>query len=131
MWRANMQEVKVEAFNLGAVLGKAVEPRFAEAPVVVCAPVLDERPEFGEGHALRPVGDSLALGPANARQALPQIVECALRSAIGEGADGRICAGSPKLRQAGDRYGGSPFQECAARCCGDRSKVAAALRCNR
>src|SRR5262245_52987243 len=130
MWRANMQEVKVEAFDLRAVLGKAVEPRFATAPVVVRAPVLDERPELGEGHALRPVGDRFTLGPANARQALPQIVECALWSAIGEGANERICAGSSKLGQAGDRYGRSPFQECAARC-GDRSNVAAAFRCNR
>ena len=115
--RADVQEVNVEAVDLGAILVEAVQRRLAAPPVVARPPVLHERAQLGERHALRPIRDRLAFRPARVRQALPQIVEGALRRVIAEGSDGgtRGCAPYVPEPGRGDGRCGASLQHRAAR----------------
>jgi len=60
---ADMNEMDVEPVDLGYEIGQAVQFRLALAPVVVAAPVAREVLHHRKRHALRVVGDRLALGP--------------------------------------------------------------------
>src|SRR5215831_12142068 len=130
MRRANVQEMDLETIDLRAVLGKAVQPHLAAAPVIVRAPILDERTKPGERHTLRPICNRLTLRPPHARQSLVQIVEGALRRAKGEGHEGRISESPADACHAGGSDDRGPFQECTARYCADRSNVAARFHFN-
>ena len=55
-----------EAVDLGPELAELVELRLAAPPVVAVAPVRAQRLHLGQGRALRPVVDRLALRPARA-----------------------------------------------------------------
>jgi len=102
MTRTNVQEVNVEAVDLGAELRKAIQFRLATTPVVVRPPILDERPKLCERYALRPILDCLTFRPARLLQTLFQITESALRRLILEWRDSGVGLGE----QAGPaRYG--------------------------
>ena len=64
MLRTNVYEMNVQPVDLGDELRQGVEPRLDLAPVVARQPVLRELPGGRELHALRLVGDLLAIGPA-------------------------------------------------------------------
>ncbi len=52
-----MDEVKAEPVDLGAVLREGVDASLEPAPVILVAPVGDQRLSLLEGYALRPVAD--------------------------------------------------------------------------
>src|SRR3954452_18404618 len=70
----------VEPVDLGDELRQRVELRLARPPVVVGAPVARELLHQREGHALRIVGDRLALGPPGRVDAPAQVGELRLRN---------------------------------------------------
>jgi hypothetical protein len=84
-----MDEVEVEPINLGLELRDAREGPLTASPVIVSSPVLDQRSKLCERRALRPVADGLSIRPTRATESLFQVVEGALRRAVGEGLDSR------------------------------------------
>src|SRR4029077_14835716 len=77
--RAHVDEVNAEPVDLGAVLWEGVEASLEPTPVVLVAPVRDQRLSLLEGYALRPVTDSFPLRPSSGRQPTLEIVERLLR----------------------------------------------------
>src|SRR4029077_17185403 len=75
----HVDEVNAEPVDLGAVLWEGVEASLEPAPVVLVAPVSDQRLSLLEGYALRPVTDGFPLRPPRGRQPKLEIVECLLR----------------------------------------------------
>src|SRR6202008_1783504 len=76
---AHVDEVNAEPVDLGAVLREGVEASLEPAPVVLVAPVDDQRLSLLQGYALRPVTDGFPLRPPRGRQPTFEIVECRLR----------------------------------------------------
>ena len=76
---ADVDEVDVEPVDLGDELRQGVQFRLALAPVVVGPPVARELLHHRERHALRVVGDRLALGPPGRVDAPAQLGELLLR----------------------------------------------------
>src|SRR3954470_24073165 len=70
--RADVEEMDVEAVDLGDVVWKRVEPCFALSPVVLGGPVTGERLHRGELHSLRGVRDGLPLRPVGGADAAAQ-----------------------------------------------------------
>jgi hypothetical protein len=85
--RADVRELDVQSVDLGDELGQLVERRLDLAPVVVGAPVLDERLELRQLDALGPVADGLLVRPACRRDAPAEIDELLLWNVDAEGAD--------------------------------------------
>ena len=77
--RPDVDEVDVEAVDLGHELRDGVEPRLEPAEVVVVGPVPHERLHRRERDALRQVADGLLLGPARRLESSAQVIEVALR----------------------------------------------------
>src|SRR5579872_6161669 len=63
---------------LGPVLREGVDASLKAAPVILVAPVGNERLGLLEGDALRPVADGFPLRPPRGRQPTFQIVQCRL-----------------------------------------------------
>src|SRR5713101_5317823 len=61
--------------DLGPVLREGVDASLKAAPVILVAPVSNERLGFLEGDALRPVADGFPLRPPRGRQPTFQIVQ--------------------------------------------------------
>src|SRR4029077_10121348 len=80
MLRTNVDEMNVEAVDLGEELRQRVQPRFALAPVVLRRPVSREGLSRCELHALRCVRDRLAIGPPCRVDAPPQFGEFRFRN---------------------------------------------------
>src|SRR5690349_16812663 len=76
---AHVDEVNAEPVDLGAVLWEGVEASLEPVPVVLVAPVGDQRLSLLEGYALRPVTDGFPLRPPRGRQPKLEIVECLWR----------------------------------------------------
>src|SRR5690349_21172908 len=76
---AHVDEVNAEPVDLGAVLWEGVEASLEPVPVVLVAPVSDQRLSLLEGYALRPVTDGFPLRPPRGRQPKLEIVEGLLR----------------------------------------------------
>ena len=76
---ADVDEMNVEPVDLGHEVRQGVQLRLALAPVVVCPPVARELLHHRERHALRVVGDRLALGPPGRVYASAQLGELRLR----------------------------------------------------
>src|SRR4029077_11534395 len=76
---AHMDEVNAEPVDLGAVLWEGVEADLEPAPVVLVAPVGDQRLSLLERYALRPVTDGFPLRRPRGRQPKLEVVECLLR----------------------------------------------------
>src|SRR5258706_12912130 len=65
--------------DLSTVLRKGVEASLEPAPVVLFAPIGDQRLSLLEGYALRPVTDGFPLRPSRGRQATLEIGQRCLR----------------------------------------------------
>src|SRR5579864_2733357 len=65
--------------DLGPVLREGVNASLKAAPVILVAPVSNERLGLLEGDALRPVADGFPLRPPRGSQPTLQIVQCRLR----------------------------------------------------
>jgi hypothetical protein len=76
---ADVDEMDIEPVDLGDELRQRVELRLAPPPVVVARPVARELLHQRERHALRIVGDRLALGPPGRVDAPAQLGELRLR----------------------------------------------------
>ena len=98
-FETDVNEVNVDAVDLGHEHGQRVQPRLDLAPVVVGAPVADHLLEFRELRALRPVIDGLLVRPARGGDAPAQIDELLFRNVDAEGADGVAGGRSGQLRR--------------------------------
>jgi hypothetical protein len=122
--------------ELGPVLREGVDASLKAAPVILVAPVGNERLSLLEGDALRPVADGFPLRPAGLGQSPPEIVECGLGYSNLEGCHGfrrwgkhefrdlvGVCTGSFRDKLGGHRDTTacrSRTQELAARVEGRR-----------
>ena len=75
VWGAHVQEMNVEPVDLSSELRKAVEQRFATAPIIVLSPVLADLFDPLQRRALAPVVDQLCLRPASPLQSRLKIRE--------------------------------------------------------
>ncbi len=88
----DVDEVDVEPVDLGDELRQRVEPRLARPPVVVGPPVARELLHQCERHALRIVGDRLALRPPGRVDAPAKIAELLVGEGHLEGANSDAAA---------------------------------------
>src|ERR671913_1388070 len=86
MFRANVNEMNVEAIDLGDEVREGLQFLLALAPVVLLRPVARERLHRREPRALRLIFDGLLFGPARRRDAPPKVVEVLFRNVDLEGA---------------------------------------------
>ncbi|MNL26641.1 hypothetical protein D3C87_1481760 [compost metagenome] len=136
--RAHVDEMNVETVDLGDELRRRVEPGLDPAPIVVRLPVLRELAHCRKLHALRGVGDCLALGPLRRPDAPSQIDEAGLRHMHAQRADGRAAgwiagrAGDPDAWRAlagkGEFAQGPAGDGCRCRTHGIADKAAARWR---
>jgi len=75
MRRSLVNEMNVEAVDLGGELIESVQRGFPRPPVVTVSPVRRQFTGVGQGYALAPVIDALGFRPAGVRQAGLQIIE--------------------------------------------------------
>ena len=87
MLGADMDEMNVQPVDLGHEVREGVELRLALAPVVVGRPVAGECLHRRQRHALRVVGDRLAIGPARRCDPATHVVHRLLRDVDLEGSD--------------------------------------------
>ena len=106
--RPDVDEVDVEAVDLGQELRERVQPRRQPAEVVVIGPVASELPGRREGHALGQVGDRLLLGPARRAEPLAEVVDVRLGHLDPEGPDGVRVAGCSIRGGCDVRHPGPP-----------------------
>src|SRR5690348_3905445 len=96
---AHVNEVNAEPVDLGAVLRQGVEASLELAPVVLVAPVGDQRLSLLEGYALRPVTHGFSLRPPRGPQPTLEIVDCLLRYVDLEWSNLRSLHGGPLRSQ--------------------------------
>ena len=84
---ADVQEVDVEAVDLGAELREAVQPGLARPPVVVLQPVPAQFAGVVQRYPLGPVAHRGRLGPPGPAQPLPEILQLGLRNVDQERGD--------------------------------------------
>jgi hypothetical protein len=77
--RAHVDEMNANPVDLRPVLREGVDASLKAAPVILVAPVRNERLGLLEGDALRPVADGFALRPPRGRQSALEIVQRCLR----------------------------------------------------
>jgi hypothetical protein len=87
--RHRVDEVDVEAVDLGDEVGDGVQPLLDPSHVVVLGPVADQLGDRLEPHPLGRVGDGLALGEAGRGEASAEVVDIGLREVDGERPHGR------------------------------------------
>src|SRR5712664_40520 len=75
----HVDEMNAKPVDLGPVLREGVDASLKAAPVILVAPVANERLSLLEGDALRPVANGLPLRPPRGRQSTLEIVDRALR----------------------------------------------------
>jgi hypothetical protein len=118
--RPHVEEVDIEAVDLGDEPRQRVQPGLEPPQVGVGAPVAHEFLHRRQLHALRLIGDGLLLGPARRLHAPAQLGEVLLGDANVEGADGGVlgCCGWRGGTRAGRgalRHAASPQSVHAAR----------------
>jgi hypothetical protein len=84
MFRSYVDEMNVETIDLSVELWETIQRFLTAPPVVISAPVVDERAQLLEGDTFRPVVRRLALRPTGLRQTLFQIIKHTLWRMIGE-----------------------------------------------
>ena len=84
---SNVNEVNVEAVDLGDELRDGVEPRFDLAPIIVGLPVARELAHGRELHALGVVGDGFLFWPPGRGQAPAKVDQCCFGHMDAERAD--------------------------------------------
>ena len=99
-----MNEMNVDAVDLGDELRQGVQPRLHLAPVVVGLPVPHELLERRELHALRLVGDDLAIRPACRCEAAAEIEQIFLGHADAERPDCAACSGLCRTQRQQARH---------------------------
>src|SRR6202008_1671374 len=72
---ANVDEMNANPVDLGPVLREGVDASLKAAPVILVAPVSNERLSLLEGDALRPVANSFPLRPPRGRQSTLEIID--------------------------------------------------------
>ena len=82
---ADVDEVNAEPVDLGREVRQVVQSGFALVPVVAVRPVGREVLHERQPHALRVVGDRLAVGPPGRADAPPQVGELCFRETDTEG----------------------------------------------
>ena len=107
MLGANVNEVDVDAVDLGHELRLRIQLRFRLSPVVAGAPILDERLDLGELYPLRLIVDRLAVGPARRRDAPAQLIKFLLWDIGGERTDRGVsnCRCTQRCRKQTDGPG--------------------------
>ncbi len=93
MLRTNVNEVDVDAVDVGDELRQGIQLRLGLAPVVVRAPITHQLLEFCELYALRPIIDRLSVGPSRGRDASAQVEEGRFRNVDRERPDRVAFAG--------------------------------------
>ena len=121
MLRADVNEVDIEAVDLGHELRQGIQLRFRLPPVVAGAPILDERLDLRELYALRLVTDRLRIGPARRLHTPAKVNEVLLGDIDAERADG-ITRGS-RRRTRGKQAGGASSGDCHRGCCQELAPV--------
>src|SRR5215208_6143131 len=86
MLRTNVDEMNVEAVDLGDEVREGLQPLLALAPVVLFRPIARERLHRREPRALGLIFDGLLFGPLCRRDAPPKVVEVLFRHVDLEGA---------------------------------------------
>ena len=76
--RANVDEMNVQAVDLGDEVRQGVQSLLAPAPVVLLRPVARERLHRREPRALRQICDGLLFGPARGQDARTQVIQIRL-----------------------------------------------------
>src|SRR5207244_11812113 len=71
---AHVDEMNANPVDLGPVLREGVDASLKAAPVILVAPVSNERLSLLEGDALRPIADGFPLRPPRGRQSPLEIV---------------------------------------------------------
>src|SRR5258706_13585616 len=79
MRRAHVNEMNTKPIDLGPVLREGVDASLTAAPVILVAPVRNERLGLLKGDALRPVADGFALRPSRGGEPALKIVQRCLR----------------------------------------------------
>src|ERR1700758_2090023 len=87
--------------DLSTVLREGVEASLEPAPVVLVAPIGDQRLSLLEGYALRPVTDSFPFRPPSVGKSLFEIVQRCLRYVNPEGRYFLCRRGKHNLRSRG------------------------------
>lgn len=101
--RADVQKVNAKPVNLGSIPCEAIERPLAAPPVVARVPILQQAAKLLDRRALRPILDRFVLRPARVCQTSLQILERALRRAIGKRIDlaAGLCEDRPPIEHAG------------------------------
>jgi hypothetical protein len=89
--RAHLDEVDVNAVDLGLELRQRVQPRLAPSPIVLGRPVARECLQSRQLYALRPICDELLAGEADRGDAPTQVLQCLVGDVDMEGPD---CCGA-------------------------------------
>src|SRR4029077_19518518 len=76
--RSDVNEMNPETVNLAAKLWKPIQCAFNPTPIVVGAPVFNERLCFGQRYTLGPVRYRFLVRPASIGKSLFKIVQCCL-----------------------------------------------------
>src|SRR5215218_7131153 len=87
MLRTNVDEMNVEAVDLGDEVREGLQPLLALAPVVLFRPVARERLHRRQPRALRLIFDGLLFGPARRENPFAEVCECVFRHVDAEWAD--------------------------------------------
>jgi len=119
MLRSDVNEVNPETVNLAAKLWKPIQCAFNPTPIVVGAPVFNERLCFGQRHTLGPIRYCFLVRPTSIGKSLFKVVECCLWYVDLEGTHISCRRGEHELRrlvearmgtyrpQAGGQYAGT------------------------
>ena len=123
--RAHVQEMDGLPVDGGGELGVPVQLRLGGAPVVLRLPVRRQRPQVIERYAAAPPFPAgRFVGPARARQPLPQIVDGGLRNrdAKRNHPGGGRPAGDGRRRrwESGGGNGGATRPDCGSSCASAR-----------
>jgi hypothetical protein len=112
MSRAHVDEVDVQAVDLRHELRQGVELGLGLAPVIVCAPIADERFHIRKWYALRLVVHGLPVGPTGHEQTPAKIGKIVIGHIYAKGPDGV----ARTSRSGSGRRPGGADREAGRRC---------------
>ena len=102
--RANVDEVDVDAIDLGDEMRQGLEARLERAPVVVARPVLGQCLDRLEPNALRRIG--FAVGPSGCEDAPAQVMSSSSETSNVNGRIASRAAGCVGVCDIGDSFDG-------------------------
>jgi hypothetical protein len=88
MFRTNVNEMNVQAIDLGDEMRQRIQLRLAPAPIVISPPIAREPLNGRQLHALRFIRDRLPFRPSCRANAPAQVGKLLLRNVDAEGTDG-------------------------------------------